>query len=80
MIFHYQLILRHPLIHQIPERFLVIFFSQVSEFMDDDRINEVSSIPHCQGGINGGLDLFGNKTPLSYRTSLLDRGVFEIFR
>lgn len=34
-------IIRHPHIHQIPERFLVIFFSKMCELMDDDRVNEV---------------------------------------
>ena len=33
-------IVRHPRIHQIPEWFLVIFFTEVRKFMDDDRVDE----------------------------------------
>lgn len=37
---HYFFILRHHAIHKIPKRFLVIFFSEVREFMDDNGIDK----------------------------------------
>ncbi len=73
------IIITHHRVHQIPKRFLVIFFPEMSEFMDNDAVDNfgICFEKFCQSITKTQSIFAATRSPASFGFSDFDAGIFR---